>query len=249
MFRKLKKKLAKLKSGSVLSSEPVQAFHSFSYLRHNARRLEHLATLKIPVRGKTVLEVGAGIGDHSTYYIDRGCDITITEARPENVAVMKERFPGAKISILDMEKPAPVTGAPFEVVHCYGLLYHLGNPEVAIEYLAKNTSGVLLLETCVSFGNESQVNLVDEAQGRATQAVSGTGCRPTRPWIVNELKKHFPHVYMTVTQPNHEQFAIDWTAPDKHPVKLVRAVFVASRHALDSDQLTTSIPDHQTYCA
>jgi len=101
----------------------------------------------------------------------------------------------------------------------------------------------------VSFGNDSQVNLVDEAQGRATQAVSGTGCRPTRPWIVNELKKHFPHVYMTVTQPNHEQFAIDWTAPDKHPVKLVRAVFVASRHALDSDQLTTSIPDHQTYCA
>ena len=69
------------------------------------------------------------------------------------------------------------------------------------------------------------------------------------PFSWNELKKHFPHVYMTVTQPNHEQFAIDWTAPDKHPVKLVRAVFVASRHALDSDQLTTSIPDHQTYCA
>jgi hypothetical protein len=249
MFRKLKLKLAKLMPKLVLARDPIQAFHSFAYLRHNARRLEHLATLEIAVRGKTVLEVGAGIGDHSTYYIDRGCDITITEARPENIAVIKARFPSAKICMLDMENPGPVVGTPFEVVHCYGLLYHLKNPEVAINYLAKSTSEVLFLETCVSFGSDSQVNLVAEAPDRSTQAVSGTGCRPTRPWVVNELKKYFPHVYMTVTQPNHEQFPTDWTKPMEHQAKLARCVFVASRLALNSDQLTTSIQDHQTHCA
>ena len=59
------------------STEDVEGtFHSWHYLRHNARRLEHLASLQIPIRGKSVLEIGAGIGDHSSYYLDRGCTVT-----------------------------------------------------------------------------------------------------------------------------------------------------------------------------
>jgi hypothetical protein len=33
----------------------LESFHSDHYLRHNARRLEHLATLNISVSGKRVL--------------------------------------------------------------------------------------------------------------------------------------------------------------------------------------------------
>lgn len=40
-------------------------FHSIFYLRHNARRQEHLATLGLDLGNKSVLEVGAGIGDHT----------------------------------------------------------------------------------------------------------------------------------------------------------------------------------------
>ena len=50
---------------------PAYEFHSHHYMRHNARRLEHLASLQIPVDGRTVLEVGAGIGDLSHFYLDR----------------------------------------------------------------------------------------------------------------------------------------------------------------------------------
>ena len=49
----------------------VNTFFHPQYVRHNARRLEHLASLRIPVVRMTVLEVGAGIGDHSHYYMDR----------------------------------------------------------------------------------------------------------------------------------------------------------------------------------
>jgi hypothetical protein len=42
---------------------PREAFDNLRYLWMNARRLEHLATLSLPVSGKPVLEVGACVGD------------------------------------------------------------------------------------------------------------------------------------------------------------------------------------------
>ena len=46
-------------------------FHTDHYLRHNQRLLEHLATLGLPIAGRTVLEVGAGIGDLTSFFLDR----------------------------------------------------------------------------------------------------------------------------------------------------------------------------------
>src|ERR1700682_5619401 len=58
-----------------------QHFHSSSYLRHNASRQEHLATLGLDLNNKSVLEVGAGIGDHTTFFLDRGCEVLCTAPR------------------------------------------------------------------------------------------------------------------------------------------------------------------------
>jgi len=91
---------------------PVSEFHSEAYLRHNARRLEHLASLCAPLAGRTVLEVGAGIGDHSHFYLDRGCVVTITEARSENLDVLRERYPGCDVRYLDLDDPRPSWTAP-----------------------------------------------------------------------------------------------------------------------------------------
>jgi SAM-dependent methyltransferase len=229
------------------SSSSLESFHSDHYLRHTARRLEHLASLRIPVAGKRVLELGSGIGDHTSYYIDRGCEITITEARPENVAVLRARYPQERVVALDLEHPGEIDGAPFDVVHCYGLLYHLNDPEGALKYMSENCSGVLFLETCVSFGKEEAVNLVEEARVDPTQAFSGTGCRPTRTWIFTQLQELFPFVYCPVTQPNHEEFPLDWNAPAKHRAscKLQRSVFIASRENISSDALSPRLLDLQ----
>lgn len=40
----------------------MKVFHCDEYLRDNQRRLEHLASLGLDIVGKTVLELGAGIG-------------------------------------------------------------------------------------------------------------------------------------------------------------------------------------------
>ena len=228
-----------------LKSSPVDNFHSNHYLCHTARRLEHLASLGIPVSGKSVLEVGAGIGDHSSYYIERGCDITITEVRKDNLSCLKDRFPDHKVAYLDMESPKEVEGNPFDVVHCYGLLYHLSNPMQALDFLSLNTKEILFLETCVSFGENEDINIVNEAQENPTQANSGTGCRPTRSWLYKELCKSFEHVYIPKTQPWHEQFPLDWNSPDKHKAKLKRALYIASREPLQNQALSSSLISHQ----
>lgn len=225
----------------VEANDPVREFHSFHYLRHNARRLEHLASLGIPVAGMSVLEVGAGIGDHSHYYIDRGCAITITEARKENLDVLRSRYPKADVRALDMEK-TDESIPTCDVVHCYGLLYHLSNPAEALRFLARHTKQLLFLETCVSFGDDEAVNLLSEPQANPTQAFSGTGCRPTSPWILARLKELFECVYVPVTQPNHPEFPVDWSNPAAHGVSLQRAAFVASRSRLDNPSLATSLP-------
>lgn len=229
--------------------QPVQAFHSHHYLRHTARRLEHLASLGIPVAGMRVLEVGAGIGDHSHYYLDRGCELTITEARPESIRQIARRYPGCTVRILDMDAPGELPGGPFDVVHCYGLLYHLGHPERAMEFLARCTGRMLFLETCVSFGDGDDVNLVEELDFDPTQARSGTGCRPTRSWIFRRLQAAFPHVYVPVTQPCHEQFPLDWSTPASHGQSLQRAVFIASRHPIDNPLLAPRLIDRHTRAA
>ncbi len=224
---------------------PAAVFHAHFYLRHNARRLEHLASLGIPVRGCRVLEVGAGIGDHSHYFLDRGCRVTITEGRAENLEILRRRYPGEDVRLLDLEAPGAFPGGPFEVVHCYGLLYHLSRPQEALDFLAAQCSGLLLLETCVSFGDGEAVHPVAEDRDNPSQAVSGTGCRPTRPWLLARLRERFPHVYVPATQPNHEEFPVDWQRPEEHRHPLKRAVFVASRTPLALPALLTHLPARQ----
>lgn len=219
------------------ANSAVGSFSGWEYLRHNARRLEHLASLGLPLHGKKVLEVGAGIGDHSSFYIDRGCQLLITEARPESVSVLRERYPGMEVRQLDLEAPDETLTEEFDAIHCYGVLYHLKNPAPAIAFLAKRCGGLLLLETCVSYGGELAVNLCPEIQEDPTQAVSGEGCRPTRPWVFAELKKHFPFVYCPVTQPNHAEFPTDWTKPPTPMPPFTRAVFVSSRTPMENPLL------------
>ncbi len=224
---------------------PVNYFHSEHYLRHNARRLEHLASLRIPVAGKRVLELGAGIGDHSHYYLDRDCDLTITDARDENVELLRKRYPGVHVQQLDLERMANLNTVSFDVTHCYGLLYHLSNPSEALEFMSEATSGVLLLETCVSFGDSISINPVQEVKRDPTQAYHGEGCRPTRTWIYNKLKELFEHVYVPTTQPNHGEYPLGWDTPEVHTAALQRAIFIASRYPIMSEILRASLPVKQ----
>lgn len=220
-------------------------FQSPHYLRHDQRRLEHLATLGFAFAGRTVLEVGAGAGDLTSFFVDRGAHVTLTEGDPDNVAVLHERYPDGDVRRLDLEDPDPTTlGAEtFDVCFAYGVLYHLGRPAEALALLAAHTRDLLLLETAVFPFPGDDIRMHREEPG-PENALHGVACRPKRGWVMRELRRHFPFVYTTTTQPNHEEFPIDWTVPQDDPW-LVRAVFVASRTVLALPSLTTALPDRQ----
>ena len=244
-----------VKSITANNKRPRDVFHSDHYLRHNQRRQEHLATLGLELANRSVLELGAGIGDHTSFFLDRRCRVVVSDARPTNVEHLRQRFKmcsDTDVRRIDIDQSQVIglgDSELFDVVYCYGLLYHIGRPAEALRYMAAHCMGILLLELCVSFGAQEALNIVPEAQRNPSQAWTGSGCRPTRSWVFARLRENFEHVYITLTQPWHEEFPIDWSeagAAAWPPNRLSRAIFVASREALTVSSLTTVMTLYQT---
>ena len=222
-------------------------FHSPAYLRITQRRLEHLEALGLDLYGKSVLDVGAGIGDFTSFYLDRGCNVVAVEPREENLRDLDENIRSSGIDAggrleakLGDVWALDELSRTFDIVHAYGVLYHLADPLRALRALTKCCSGILLLETCVTNEGGDRENVVPEPIENLSQAIDGLGCRPDRTWIYEELRQMFAHVYLPGTQPRHEQFPLDWSLPYSSDT-LQRSIYVASHHRLDLPTLRDNL--------
>jgi SAM-dependent methyltransferase len=226
--------------------QPFWAFLTFDARAINRARQDHLASLDLPLDGKSVLEVGAGIGLHTAFFENRGCQVLSTDARFENVAEIARRYPQRRVAHLDLEHPDEILAVgPFDIVYCYGTLYHLGTPDQTLKALA-NISDMVLVETCVTPGPGEAVNLIGELPA-ANQAHSGEGCRPTRRWVLERLREYWGFGYLSRTQPSHPEFPLNWTLLPHQPSRTrnTRAVFVGSKTPLASPDLLADLVDHQ----
>ena len=214
--------------------------------RLNQARLAHLSSLDLGLYGKTVLEVGSGFGKLTHFFEEQGCRILSTEGRPDNVAVNLARHPWRKDRVVHID--LLIEGShdhlgPFDIVFCYGTIYHLSNPAIVLADLARTCGDLLLLESRVSPVDNGLPNFKPEGDAINT-SMDGTACRPARDWLMAEMRKHFPFVYITQTQPDDPEFVLEWPAPEPD----ARAVFVASRQGLDLPVLLPSLPGKQTKC-
>jgi SAM-dependent methyltransferase len=219
------------------------------YQQHTIARLAHLDSLGLALRSKRVIEVGAGIGEHTLFYLHRGCQVVVTDGRPELVRFVHNRF-GIPAYVLDVEtQMARLTSlGHFDIAHCYGLLYHLANPEAFLRDIAP-LADWLLLETCVSFEQGETLTVFPEDRRRIWQAVHGKGCYPSRAWVFRTLQRFYPYVYCPITQPCHGQFPIDWNPERFQPTTLTRAIFVASHQPIHSALLVAYLPERYAGCA
>ncbi len=209
----------------------------------NSARLDHLESLNLPITSKSVLEVGSEIGKLTHFFENNKCQILSTEARFENIKEFKTRFPHRKIEYADLNIPGSHENfGVFQIVFCYGTLYHLHNPSLALKDLAKCCSEIFILETLVNPTDNGIINFLEEDQTANDQAMRGVGCRPSRDWIFNSLKKLYPYVYLPITQPNHDQFPTSWPHKCKSNC---RSIFIASKVKIDSKSLIDLIPQKQ----
>lgn len=201
----------------------------------NQARQDHLASLGFPLAPGSVLEVGAGIGLHTQFFVDRGCSVTISEGREDNLQQIRSRWPNYRVVLLDMDQGQSITHlGEFDMVYCYGLLYHLGDPEGAIKRMSEVCRGQIFLELICNTDTESSL-VIRKDPGGNDQSTVGRASRPSRLWILSKLREYFGHAYISITQPDHEEFPTDWNNPT---LKNTRAVFVGSKIPLSNPLLT-----------
>ena len=224
-----------------MSGLPDVFFHSLRYLRSTARRLEHLATLDLPIASKSVLEIGAGIGDLTSFFLDRDCTVTSTEPRAPNIARLRERYaeeplwPTERLRIIqsDIEHLAEHDVGIHDIVFAYGVLNEVPDPGEAIAALARQCGEMLLLEVAVNRDLTASQTMVyagaPKDDLRAT--ISGRQSISTRASIVRELRARFPYVYAPRVRPAHDRF--DPEFPENIERSRYRIMLVASRIPLD----------------
>ena len=231
--------VSRIARGIYRKTHPFWPFLQEDALAINAARLDHLATLDLPVAGKSVLEVGAGIGLLTPFFIQRGCRVVSTDSRAGNVAEIKRRHPALEAEVVDLDHPETVKRVgPFDIVFCYGTLYHLAKPDEALAALAE-ISQLILLETVVNTADDESVQLVEEST-TINQAAHMVGARPSRQWVLNRLRSYWGHGYISRTQPAHPDFPVDWKQPPTG--RLTRAIFVGSRAPISNRLLAEEIP-------
>lgn len=217
----------------------IFVFESDAAERINRARMGHLATLGLPLDGRRVLDVGAGIGKLARFFVERGCRVVCVEGRAENVAVIRERYSDVEAIVGDVQTDALKSHGTFDVVFCYGLLYHTENPLATLRNLASVCGDLMLIETIVCDFERPVAALDDESAGTWNQSLSPLAMRPSPAWVTMALSRLGFHVYMPRTVPDYEDYQFEWKNNgdhwrDEHPL---RAVFVASRQALSNPAL------------
>lgn len=215
----------------------------------NKARLEHLNNICLDVQKKTVIDVGAGIGRLAQFFIKKGCRVTCIEGRAENVTELKFRYPKLIGQRADVQKDDLSKFGHFDIVFCYGLIYHLSDPGFALKNISRICDDLLILETCITDQEGQFFNTVEDSPA-ANQALNGQGCRPTPGFIITSLRGYgFSNVYVPKKAPDHPDFQFKYQN-DGSMLKngrLIRQIFIASRPQLANHNLIPVVDGHELF--
>lgn len=219
----------------------VNVFDAPSYADITAARLRHLDSLGLPLAGRTVLDLGAGVGHFTEFFRSKGCSVHCVDARPDNVAKLRALYPDVRATVMDVEASDLATIGRFDVVLCYGLLYHLMDPVAVLNKVAAVCDGMLLLETCIADAVAPALFLVQEDRQNPSQTLGRWGCRPSPSFLRAALvQSGFKYLYRPRHLPDHPEFQYKLVDDHSHlrNGRLMRTVVIAARDPVASPALT-----------
>ena len=211
------------------------AFDGEHYQGLNSSRTPVISAVVSEVRRQfdlqTVVDVGCGVGYFSAFLKSLGFQVIAVDGRRENTEEAKRRVPQVTFHLLNVEDPGIRDLGCFDLVFCFGLLYHLENPFQAIRNLHAMTSKLLLVESVCFPGNEPIMALVDEESNDA-QGLNHIAFYPTEECLVKMFyRAGFTKVYRLTKLPSHPDFHA------KNLVRQIRTILAASHAPLYSELL------------
>jgi SAM-dependent methyltransferase len=180
---------------------------------------------------KTAVDVGCGLGYFSGVLKSFGFDVTAVDGHQQNVDEEQLRNPDIRFLRFDAEDPEMRSLGKFDLVFCFGLLYHLENPLLAIRHLQAMTGTLLLAEGVIFPGDSPTMGLVDEVSSD-DQGLNHIAFYPTEAC----LQKMFycaglRFVYRFTTLPDHPDYHRKMSTPK------IRTMLAASHQLITSPKL------------
>ncbi len=190
-----------------------------------------LAELQPALELRTAVDLGCGLGYFSSLLRSLGLQVSAVDGRRENVEEAQRRFPDIPFCVGDIEDPAILGMGRYDLVFCFGLLYHLENPMLAIRHLRAMTSKLLLVEGMCVPGAEPVLALRDEGPTE-DQGLRHFAFYPTEACLVKMLyRAGFSFVYRLAPMPDHSRYR------DSLHAKRSRTLLAASHSPLTSVHL------------
>ena len=190
-----------------------------------------LDSLKPRLSLNTAIDVGCGVGYFSGLLNSLGFEVLAVDGRRQNVEEASRRIPGVTFKCCDAQSPQFLQLGTFDLVFCFGLLYHLENPFLTVRYLRKMTKHLLLVEGVIYPGQDPIMGLVDEGPTE-DQGLNHVAFYPTESCLVKMLyRSGFAQVYRFQPLANHIEYR------DTPKTRQVRTMLAASPLPLPSDRL------------
>lgn len=201
-----------------------------------------LAELEPKLRLQAAIDVGCGLGYFSGFLKSLGLTVTAVDGRQQNLDEAQRRNPDIRFLHFDAENPAIKSLGKFDLVFCFGLLYHLENPMLAIRHLKEMTGKLLLVEAVIQPGDEAMMALIEET-AHEDQGLNHVGFYPTESCLLKMFyRAGFSHAYTFSAHPNHPEYHAD------HRIPRIRTMLAASHTLVHSKLLIrTAEPKSPTH--
>lgn len=181
--------------------------HYQDLIRTRAATIRRVVRALKPALGlHNALDAGCGVGFFAQTLTELGLETRGFDGRLENVVEARKRFPKVAFESGDIESAEITALGAFDLVLCFGLLYHLESPMRAIRHLRALTGKGLLIESMCVPGDEVRMMLRDEPF-QNDQSLTDMAFYPSESCMVKMLyRAGFHHVYRLTRLPEHDDF-------------------------------------------